>query len=1713
MSVSVLALTVGVMGVVQADVMQPMDVITQVNGQSGTVTVSVPVGQEVLFGSGNNNYDGLSNNDYNKLSDLNLISGGKSPYNSYVSYYSINANTLKLEGGGSLSVGGGNIGFSSNDIKTINIDNGILIDIQDGNSGGGVASGLKNLYPNSNIKEVSYPDLNIKDGSFLRINSAQNSIYNSFNSINGSGGISLINTKTPIQGDGSQFSVVGKLYIYGSGSHFSGSIKGDGNLDMAGFPSSNTKYVSSGSNSSYSVVYPLFSVNSSFSDFKQVKINNLGLFDISGNGYHSGEDITPRQMGNTFLHAGAEVDVGELRVAGGYDNGYFTESTSNGPVYGGGGVDSNNATLVVSDEGTSLHTEQLVVGQQTGRVPSSVMSLFTSNPDLGFTPFYGASHGTLWIANGAALFVSGGGINGGVYLGNSAGNGPDDRTNGMNTNPYYSEGEAHGVIHVTGNQVGYDASGNFVNPGTVGQSAQLNVQNGGLWIGPVDGGKGSGDIIVDHGGQLNLDSSFAVLGGQNGAGNIAINQGGTATVTGMKPLGLVPENQGSTFNTQRQGTFTVSDGGSLNIGTATSAGSLKLYGDLNLAGGSTTTFYEGTTSDKGNKGDAYNSHAEVSGNVTLGGNIQIAGIAGQNRGQNGAVDVGIYHLIDYTGTLSGQQQATLLPTRAGQMLSYVHDDAAKSVDVMVAQVTTDGRGRGGTANTSGTGTATGADNTGAATAHEGTTGGTGTSGSGEKTQQITLTSWSGGDAVMTSYGVFDGQMGSPIAPPNFVGSGGTITVEGSGSQPTQASVVNFGSGGYALTGGGLAAVPTSSGQNMLGVNAEAGRSGTIATSIVDDGPSKTGLMKTGTGTVTLAGRNDYGGATGVLAGTLDVARNAVISDRSQVSVAQGAELDVAGQVGRIVNNGTLSVTGQTGDVSNSSGQATISGTGQVASMTNMGTVQLSGQGRVTGTLDQQSGMVTLADSASIGTLKSNGSQELDQAAGLDRTDGRMSASRQAYVEAQLSRTTDPQTRSLLLAVHDSMTGNSGAVLGDLKGAGNLFVVADNAKAGIGTLTGYGTGYLGNGSTLTLTGSNTSYGDALFGQGGLIVQGQNVVFRGTNYYSGGTEIAQEADVTAGTQSLGTNGIAVDGTLTVEENGTESLDNSLSGSGTFNKTGTGFLTLAQSVDDSHFDGTTNVRQGGLAVNGTLGGATNVAAGAMISGSGTVHNLSLDPNASLGVTLDGGKGAATSLTLAGTENHLNGAQVAATVSNLSSMAMRQHYRTTILKLADGALATGTLGEKARMSSSDEGAVSPLSTAFLRGTVSEAQDGRSWIMDYVRVANFNAYAQDRNERQVAGSLDRAGTSAGFMDALAGSAMQTGEQVRGAYNALSGEINASAKTAMVNDSFYVQETVVDRLDCAGDALRAHAHDGREQTSGYCDVDPTRHVSVWGTVYGQKGGQSGGAAGAGHMGQSSVGWIMGADTGLKGGWRLGGLLAYGRDWFSVQSGRGSSAHANSATIGAYVGNAWRVGGLTDNAAITFKGGLSYSWNMLHTSRRVTYGDYAGRLSSNNRTGTGQAFVETGYRMVFASESRLPLEVEPFARMTYLNYDQTGFHEHGAETALAVKGRNSSIGFSTVGVKLATSVNIGRVIFSPHLEAGYRRAFGRTNASVREGFSTLGDGYGMSVQGTPLSVSTAQINTGFAAHLTDRIDVNVDYVGQYGGHQTSSGGSGNFRYKF
>lgn len=124
MSVSVLALMIGSAGASRADDAQPMDVITQADGQTGAVTISVPTGQTNVFGSANNAYAGLSKNDYDKLSNSGLLSKGKDDY--YGDYTVINAKYLNITGGGTIETGKTSTDFSKNTLNQINIVNGTL---------------------------------------------------------------------------------------------------------------------------------------------------------------------------------------------------------------------------------------------------------------------------------------------------------------------------------------------------------------------------------------------------------------------------------------------------------------------------------------------------------------------------------------------------------------------------------------------------------------------------------------------------------------------------------------------------------------------------------------------------------------------------------------------------------------------------------------------------------------------------------------------------------------------------------------------------------------------------------------------------------------------------------------------------------------------------------------------------------------------------------------------------------------------------------------------------------------------------------------------------------------------------------------------------------------------------------------------------------------------------------------------------------------------------------------------------------------------------------------------------------------------------------------------------------------------------------------------------------------------------------------------------
>ncbi|GBQ07242.1 outer membrane autotransporter barrel protein [Saccharibacter floricola DSM 15669] len=351
-----------------------------------------------------------------------------------------------------------------------------------------------------------------------------------------------------------------------------------------------------------------------------------------------------------------------------------------------------------------------------------------------------------------------------------------------------------------------------------------------------------------------------------------------------------------------------------------------------------------------------------------------------------------------------------------------------------------------------------------------------------------------------------------------------------------------------------------------------------------------------------------------------------------------------------------------------------------------------------------------------------------------------------------------------------------------------------------------------------------------------------------------------------------------------------------------------------------------------------------------------------------------------------------------------------------------------------------------------------------------------------------------------------TRPQAHQALSALSGEAYASTRTAMINESYYLRNALITRLDCVTNDVICNTQD-----AGYRQKGNPHALSVWGVTYGSVGGNAGGN-GTSSMNQSSVGWIMGADTTLQ-HWRVGGMLAYGRSMFSDASAHNSSSHANNASIGLYGGRAWSVGGLTRDAALTLKLGLTYSWDMINTNRSIRLPDYQEKTHSNYRAGTAQAFGETGYRFTLHAH-HTPIALEPFVRMTYLSTQYGSFHEHGSLAALRVKGRNDNMGYATFGLKSSTRFTLGAVAIAPHLSAAYRYGFGMTRTTAHAAFAAAGqDATMMSVAGTPISANTALLNTGLSAQLAQRLDVSVDYIGQYGSHITSSGGFGSATYRF
>ncbi len=174
------------------------------------------------------------------------------------------------------------------------------------------------------------------------------------------------------------------------------------------------------------------------------------------------------------------------------------------------------------------------------------------------------------------------------------------------------------------------------------------------------------------------------------------------------------------------------------------------------------------------------------------------------------------------------------------------------------------------------------------------------------------------------------------------------------------------------------------------------------------------------------------------------------------------------------------------------------------------------------------------------------------------------------------------------------------------GTGELTLSGDNSYSGGTTITGgtltadhadsLGTGAIANSGVLQV--GEGELENTLSGSGSLMKTGTGeLTLSGDNGYSGGTTITGGTLIADNADSLGTGAVANSGVLQVGEG---ELENTLSGSGSLVKTGTGELTLS---GDNSYSGTTTITDGTL-----IAANVNALGGGNIDNSGT---LMLDAN----------------------------------------------------------------------------------------------------------------------------------------------------------------------------------------------------------------------------------------------------------------------------------------------------------------------------------------------------------------------------------------------------------------------------------------------------------------------------------------------------------------------
>jgi len=908
----------------------------------------------------------------------------------------------------------------------------------------------------------------------------------------------------------------------------------------------------------------------------------------------------------------------------------------------------------------------------------------------------------------------------------------------------------------------------------------------------------------------------------------------------------------------------------------------------------------------------------------------------------------------------------------------------------------------------------------------------------------------------------DGLSGGTSVVANFTGDSaldglltGALGLSVQSGNLTLTNAANDYSGGTTIASGATLTLQDSSAGSGAIVD-----SGTLA---IDNSAASTfaysptgtgGLSQIGAGALTVNSAQNYTGRTVIGSNSTLYLTGAGDLSQSNAIEADGT-LDVSGATASSV---TISKLFGDGDVEIGSKTLVITGSGGVFSgalndsgdhggLTILGNQILSGIVRLTG-------MMTLGNGA---TLSVSGPDSLGSAALVFNAGSTLIfGGSGTYANAMTFETGAP-----IFDVTDQTVTLSG-VLG---GPGDLAVTGAN---GVLALTNTGNSYAGG--TEIYGGATLNVGaDGELGAAAPLQLGDGTT-SGTLQYAASFALDTGRTITldGGGGVIDTNGFDV------------AIAQAIGGTGGLSKIGVGTLTLSGT---SSYTGATVVSAGSLLVNGTIASSSgvSVASGGTLGGSGTVSAVAVSSGGAIApngntlhvdgvLTLSGGSTTAIEVApsasgeIAASGNaSLNGvlaiAQMAGTYAGGKTYQLISASR--VAGTFDSVTGASFTGLDSSIVYSATGVELDLETPAGGG-------GGGVTTKYL----FDTYGKTRNQIAVGKALAAGDPNGALYVAMGGIVKADVGAVPAALGQLSGDMHASIRSAMIDDSRIVRDAMLDHISTGAQS-----------------------ASVWGTGFYSHGGidSDGNAATLDH---SLAGFLAGVNMPLGDGFRagIGGGYASNR---ASEPGRMSTASGESGHVIAYA--AW------NEDALTLKLGGDFGWGTVDMTRQVPALSETNRASQNQRT--AQVFGEASY-LLQTDAAR----IEPYGRLAHVSAHTGDFAERGGVSALSGGATQDDSTYLTLGARISLAdVRIGDANILPKLGIGWQHAF---NSTAPDQFLTLQNAsQDFTVRGVPLASDSAVVQAGIGVLLSPDVALDLEYDGAFASKNRDNGVRGAIRWSF